>query len=74
MYNSFSSYLYYEILDAVSQRVMIHDYVMQARADQEEVDKMNGIMPSPDEPKSPGSPQTMGMDLNFSQKALSLEG
>lgn len=35
IYKDFSSYLYYEVLDAISQRLTVMDYVLRGESDKE---------------------------------------
>jgi len=64
VYNSFQNYdnyLYYEILDIVAQKVLIYDYAMAARKEEDENESPDvSNFNSPDEPKSPET-----MDENF---------
>ena len=57
VYNSFQNYdnyLYYEILDIVAQKVLIYDYAMAARKEEDENESPDvSNFNSPDEPKSP---------------------
>jgi len=36
VYNSFSSYLYFEVFDIVAQKLTMYDYAMEARKEKEE--------------------------------------